>query len=710
MKSLSSPIIAQKDAQQSGWCEVYDFYLKSAISTPWGTTSIIRLTTLPGDLAFFAPDTDPEAAGTRGSAQTYKAWPIRREQVRSSSKSANDKLAIVASNVTAEFAGMLALVDWQDVPVVIRKVSTTITSLASTDFAYLFSGLIDSARIDEQSVQFQCSSDMGNLATVAPRENMHNNCRFNWGDDQCTAHRFLAAHYKSKTAGSGGSTTRVKSSDLTEDTSVAGYVAQAVTADSSTDKITLTAHGLTDNDRVKFAASSMPGGLVANVWYWVVNTAANDFKVSLTEQGTAIDITSNGTGVTIDSTSPYGTDLVDALANGSITASSQRAAYSGQAVTVVPPYLVFLYPHGLNENDEVQFGGSVLPGGVSAGVYYWVRNPVPGGFNISATQYGPLITFTSAGSAVTITTRNSYQGYQVKRSNAGYWAFGTSADWGTLVEGYWTLDEITAGTKNPLLKPRVNFDFGSSKTPTLWRFKLPPGLRVEEMVRLISIWSKPYDNQAVTASAATDRITLTAHGLNWGDQVTFGGTPPAPLSANFTYYVRDQTANDFKVSATAGGAAIDLTSAGTSVTMDAFRHESFFELPPRGGEYFECLIPGARAARYWRIGVRTRWAESLYFTMFDNVQAFETKRHWWVGGQIRFDDATSTVALRGVARRVLESYSGEIRCEPLPVAPANGDTFIIERGCNRRFNNCAERLNTENFGGFLELPSQTVIR
>ena len=69
-----------------------------------------------------------------------------------------------------------------------------------------------------------------------------------------------------------------------------------------------------------------------------------------------------------------------------------------------------------------------------------------------------------------------------------------------------------------------------------------------------------------------------------------------------------------------------------------------------------------------------------------------------------------TVALRGLSRRVLASYDGEAQTMGFPVAPANGDTFTIERGCRRTWNACCARRNWENFGGFLDLPYQAVVR
>lgn len=73
---------------------------------------------------------------------------------------------------------------------------------------------------------------------------------------------------------------------------------------------------------------------------------------------------------------------------------------------------------------------------------------------------------------------------------------------------------------------------------------------------------------SVAGSATNDTITYVAHGLATNTPVTFGGTAvPTGVTAGVTYYVRDVTADTFKVAATPGGAAIDLTSDGTAVTM-----------------------------------------------------------------------------------------------------------------------------------------------
>jgi len=68
-----------------------------------------------------------------------------------------------------------------------------------------------------------------------------------------------------------------------------------------------------------------------------------------------------------------------------------------------------------------------------------------------------------------------------------------------------------------------------------------------------------------TADDATDIITLGGHGFASGDVVHFSSnnTLPAGLSAKTIYYVRDVAADTFKVTATRGGAAVDITDTGT---------------------------------------------------------------------------------------------------------------------------------------------------
>lgn len=70
----------------------------------------------------------------------------------------------------------------------------------------------------------------------------------------------------------------------------------------------------------------------------------------------------------------------------------------------------------------------------------------------------------------------------------------------------------------------------------------------------------------VTANADTNVLTITGRTVADEDIIRFsnsGGTLPAPLTVATDYHVRDQSGQTFKVATAAGGAELDLTTAGT---------------------------------------------------------------------------------------------------------------------------------------------------
>jgi hypothetical protein len=67
----------------------------------------------------------------------------------------------------------------------------------------------------------------------------------------------------------------------------------------------------------------------------------------------------------------------------------------------------------------------------------------------------------------------------------------------------------------------------------------------------------------VTAPA-TDLIISPSHGWSDGQKITFVyGTAPGGLSAGTVYYVRDQSTDSFKVAATLGGVAMNISSGAS---------------------------------------------------------------------------------------------------------------------------------------------------
>lgn len=76
-------------------------------------------------------------------------------------------------------------------------------------------------------------------------------------------------------------------------------LSQSVTADSTTDKITLASHGFSADQKVVLSGTSAPGGLSFATTYYVITDTSSTFKLAATPGGGAIDITSNGSGVTL---------------------------------------------------------------------------------------------------------------------------------------------------------------------------------------------------------------------------------------------------------------------------------------------------------------------------------------------------------------------------------------------------------------------------
>ena len=73
-------------------------------------------------------------------------------------------------------------------------------------------------------------------------------------------------------------------------------------------------------------------------------------------------------------------------------------------------------------------------------------------------------------------------------------------------------------------------------------------------------------SSAVTFTNGTDLVNLTSHPLSNNDAVRFtnsGGALPAEISTGTTYYVINANANDFQISTTVGGSAVDFTDDGT---------------------------------------------------------------------------------------------------------------------------------------------------
>ena len=73
--------------------------------------------------------------------------------------------------------------------------------------------------------------------------------------------------------------------------------------------------------------------------------------------------------------------------------------------------------------------------------------------------------------------------------------------------------------------------------------------------------------------AATNTLTLTAHGLSDNDVIVVTAHATLTLTDLKRYYVRDATANNFKVAATPGGSAIAIGDSGTATAKKINNYE-----------------------------------------------------------------------------------------------------------------------------------------
>lgn len=144
------------------------------------------------------------------------------------------------------------------------------------------------------------------------------------------------------------------------------------------------------------------------------------------------------------------------------------------------------------------------------------------------------------------------------------------------------------------------------------------------------------DSFAVTGTASTDLINATAHGLSDGDRVRFpalaGG---AGLTADTgRYFVRDATADTFKVAATVGGTAIDITTNYSSGTCQRYENVAGMAvLPSAIGVAFAPIQPSEamRSQIYdYRIvddpdtGIVLEYKHLVYPDTNEEVQVIET--------------------------------------------------------------------------------------
>lgn len=116
------------------------------------------------------------------------------------------------------------------------------------------------------------------------------------------------------------------------------------------------------------------------------------------------------------------------------------------------------------------------------------------------------------------------------------------------------------------LSAAVTFDVPGGGTVVAWvgRWAASPGGTFLGMTPLNG------QEKPISVDLTANTVKQASHGYANGDQVVFiGGTAPGGLTAGTTYYVVSAATDTYKVAATVGGAAIDLTAEPTGGCMAA---------------------------------------------------------------------------------------------------------------------------------------------
>lgn len=219
--------------------------------------------------------------------------------------------------------------------------------------------------------------------------------------------------------------------------------------------------------------------------------------------------------------------------------------------------VITLTGHTLADGTAIQFTTTgTLPTGLSlATTYYVVSSVASTSIKVAATAGGAAIDITAVGSgthtatATALIARNIFvQGYLPSGIDSTY-----------LVQVYRSADSSTSTISDEL------------------------GLVYELPIynQFFSTYTKTFAPGDV--NTGNEMISITSHGFLDGMVVRFSTTTTLPtgLSANTDYYIISANTNDFKVSATFGGSAIDISTTGSGThTVYGANQFAFKDITP----------------------------------------------------------------------------------------------------------------------------------
>ena len=369
----------------------------------------------------------------------------------------------------------------------------------------------------------------------------------------------------------------------------------------SNEQVTITNHGFVANQEVFYEANggTAIAGLTDETTFFVKTVAsANAFTLSATAGGDQIDIT--GTGNNAQSFSGTSTKAFTA------TAVFSPSTNSGSTSTVTRPPVNFVgaAPHidanilgitsaeslgGLDNITGVQVGttslGSIdyVGGNTYHGSAPTVTIPAPTVRTIATAKV------TTGTDTIEITGHNMRTGTEVKYQDGGGTALAGLAD----NTSYFVIrvdeDNIKLGSSlsNAQAGTEITLTGTGNNAQTLEGIQAVAAATISGgEVTAITVSNGGSDYQSLPAitvevpkmtiptsavNASSNVITFAGHGLSDTDQITYnqvgGGTLMTNVTDGQTVFVRDKTANTFKIAATSGGTAINIGTGHNAQTF-----------------------------------------------------------------------------------------------------------------------------------------------
>lgn len=150
----------------------------------------------------------------------------------------------------------------------------------------------------------------------------------------------------------------------------------------------------------------------------------------------------------------------------------------------------------------------------------------------------------------------------------------------------------------------------SASNPRAWQNGILPVETWDFLYR----FSVTVTRTPITFDLGTDVVQYVAHGFVNTDTVRFFSTGrlPYPLLSNTTYYVVNKNNDDFQVSLTSGGAAINLSVAGTGTALVS-----------KGTDSSASWVGGG-----WDYASSFNWAISNHVSVFNMKQKFDVPTSW----------------------------------------------------------------------------------